>query len=125
MHIDGFERPKDKKEKLNQSAIDQPTDAPHNFFPKLRSRVDSQTKRTAMGDFIHKPKKLALKDYLSFKRDIFLSKMNKEIKLESTNKLDDFIFHEEKSLEVQINHMKLDEEKIREYFYELKTTVDK
>ena len=77
MHIDGFERPKDKKEKLNQSAIDQPTDAPHNFFPKLRSRVDSQTKRTAMGDFIHKPKKLALKDYLSFKRDIFLSKLNK------------------------------------------------
>jgi hypothetical protein len=38
-----------------------------------------------------------MKEYLYFKRDIFLSRMNKNIKTESTAKLDDFIFYETKS----------------------------
>ena len=65
-----------------------------------------------------------MKDYLYFKRYIFLSKMNTNIKKESTNKLDDFIFYETKSLEAQINDMKNDYEYVKSYFQKLKKAVD-
>ena len=100
----------------------------NNIFPSINKGLRSdrqmpgQKPTTNLSDA--NKNKLAMKDYLNFKRDIFQSKMNKKIKLESTNKLDEFIFYETKSLEVQINDMHLDKDYVNDYFYNLKKQLD-
>lgn len=94
-----------------------------NFFPKLNQNQSNKT-QLPLGDIINKPAKLSMKEYLEFKREIFLSRLNKDIKSESTKKLDDFIFYETKSLQQQINDMGVDDAYVKSYFKKLEKQVE-
>lgn len=116
------ERENDKEKELSLKNNIDKYKTEGNFFPKLNQTQSN--KHLPLGDIINKPAKLSMKEYLGFKREIFLSRQNKDIKNESTKKLDDFIFYETKSQQQQVNDMGVDNAYVKSYFKKLEKQVE-
>lgn len=95
--------------------------------PPLPNNIGPETffeeKGNKMPPALFKEKKDTLKEYVIRKREIFLSKMNIDLKMKATDKLSDFIQNQEEGLNATISDMRNDAKMVNYFIQKLETDV--